>query len=143
MLRNNKLILETQQRFKRERHNVFTEEIYKIALSSNDDQGMQSIDSIETYAYGTSKDLVSAKEEIKCNNILKRCKKRLTLMMLQKKKIKVYNANWPQSPNHPYRLLTIKVSGSGKTNSLFDLINQQPHIDENLFICKRSISIVN
>ena len=35
---------------------------------------MQSIDSIETYAYGTSKDLVSEKEEIKCNNIIKRYK---------------------------------------------------------------------
>ena len=33
---------------------------------------MQSIESIETYAYGTSKDLVSEKEEIKCNNIIKR-----------------------------------------------------------------------
>ena len=32
---------------------------------------MQSIDSIETNAYGTSKDLVSEKEEIKCNNIRK------------------------------------------------------------------------
>ena len=32
---------------------------------------MQLIDSIETYAYGTSKDLVSEKEEIKCNNIIK------------------------------------------------------------------------
>ena len=32
---------------------------------------MQSIDSIKTYAYGTSKDLISEKEEIKCNNILK------------------------------------------------------------------------
>ena len=30
---------------------------------------MRSINSIETYAYGTSKDLVSEKEEIKCNNI--------------------------------------------------------------------------
>ena len=29
---------------------------------------MQSFDSIETYAYGTSKDLVSEKEEIECNN---------------------------------------------------------------------------
>ena len=29
---------------------------------------MQSIHSIETYAYGTSKDLVREKEEIKCNN---------------------------------------------------------------------------
>ena len=29
---------------------------------------MESIDSIETYAYGTKKDLVSEKEEIKCSN---------------------------------------------------------------------------
>ena len=36
---------------------------------------MQSIDLIETYAYGTTKDLVSDEEEIKCNNIIKRYKK--------------------------------------------------------------------
>ena len=36
---------------------------------------MQSIDSIETYACGTSKDLASDKEEIKFNDIIKRCKK--------------------------------------------------------------------
>ena len=54
--RNNKLILKTQQRFKSERHNVFTEEINNIALSSNDDKIMQSIDLIE-------------KEKTKCNNI--------------------------------------------------------------------------
>ena len=35
---------------------------------------MQSIGSIETYAYGTSKDLVSELEEIKCNNTIKRYK---------------------------------------------------------------------
>ena len=35
---------------------------------------MQSIGSIETYAYGTSKDLVSGKKEIKCNNIIKQDK---------------------------------------------------------------------
>ena len=35
---------------------------------------MQSIDSIETYAYRMSKDLVSEKEEIKWNNIIKRYK---------------------------------------------------------------------
>ena len=34
---------------------------------------MKSINSIETYAYGTSKDLVSKKEEIKCNSIIKPC----------------------------------------------------------------------
>ena len=42
----------------------------KIALSSKD-KTMQSIDSIESYAYETSKDLVSEKEKIKCSNIMK------------------------------------------------------------------------
>ena len=46
---------------------------------------MQLFDSIETHAYGMAKDLVSKKEEIKCNNIIKQYKKRLTLVMLQKK----------------------------------------------------------
>ena len=32
---------------------------------------MQSVDSIETYAYGTRKDVVGEKEEIKFNNIIK------------------------------------------------------------------------
>ena len=52
---NNEIILKSQQRFKSERHNVFTDEINKIALSSNDDEGIQSIDSIKTYAYRTKK----------------------------------------------------------------------------------------
>ena len=46
---------------------------------------MQSIDSKETFAYRTSQGLVSRKEEIKYDNIIKRHKKWLTLMMLQKK----------------------------------------------------------
>ena len=41
-MKNNRLILKTQQRFKSERHNVFTEETNKIDLSSNDDKRMQS-----------------------------------------------------------------------------------------------------
>ena len=36
---------------------------------------MHSFDSIETYAYGASKDLLNEKEVIKCNNMLKRYKK--------------------------------------------------------------------
>ena len=58
--------MKTQQIFKSERHNVFIEKINKIVLSSNVDKTMQSIDSIEIYAYGTNKDVVSEKEEIKC-----------------------------------------------------------------------------
>ena len=58
IIKYNKLILKTRQRFKSERHNVFTEEINKIALSSNYDKRMQSIDSTESYAYRMNKDLV-------------------------------------------------------------------------------------
>ena len=43
---------------------------------------MQSIDSIETYALGMSKDLICKKENIKRISIIKRFKKWLTLMML-------------------------------------------------------------
>ena len=48
---------------------MFDWKINKSALSSNDGKRIQSIDSIETYAYGMTKDLVCKKEEIKCNNI--------------------------------------------------------------------------
>ena len=51
--------------FKNERGNIFTEEINKIALSSNYYKRMQSIDSIETNAQGTRKDLVNEKKDIK------------------------------------------------------------------------------
>ena len=43
---------------------------------------MQSIHWIETNTYGTRKDLVSEKEEIKCNNIIKWYKKGITLRIL-------------------------------------------------------------
>ena len=55
-------MLKTQQRLKSERHNVFIEVINKIALSSNNDKRMQSIDLIETYAYRMGKDLTCKKE---------------------------------------------------------------------------------
>ena len=71
---NNKLVIKTQQRFKSERHHVFTIEINKIAFISNVDKRMQSTESVETHAYGTKKDLVSKKEEIKCNSTIKRYK---------------------------------------------------------------------
>ena len=45
-----------------------------------------------------------------------------------KEHIKKHNPNWPQSTDHPYRLLIIGGFGSGKTILLFNLINQQPDI---------------
>ena len=53
-LLNNEIILKPQQRFKSERHDVYTEEINKIALSSNDDKRLQTFDKISSYPYGTS-----------------------------------------------------------------------------------------
>ena len=47
-----------------------------------------------------------------------------------KENIKEHNPNLPEIPDHPYRILKIGGSGSGKTNSLFNLINQQPDIDK-------------
>ena len=36
------------------------------------------------------------------------------------------NPNWPYIPDHPYRILIIGGSGSGKTNVLLNLIKHQP-----------------
>ena len=41
-----------------------------------------------------------------------------------------HNPNWPYIPDHPYRILIIGGSGSGKTNALLNLINNQPDIDK-------------
>ena len=41
-----------------------------------------------------------------------------------------HNKNWPYIPDHPYRILMIGGSGSGKTNALLNLINKQPDIDK-------------
>ena len=51
---NNKIILKSQQRFKSEKHDVYTEKINKVALSSNDDKRLQTFDIITLYPYGTS-----------------------------------------------------------------------------------------
>ena len=41
-----------------------------------------------------------------------------------------HNSKWPYIPDHPYRILIIGGSGSGKTNALLNLINNQPDIDK-------------
>ena len=50
-LLNNKIILQSQQRFKSDHHNVYTEQINKIALSSNDDKRLETFDKTTTYPY--------------------------------------------------------------------------------------------
>ena len=41
-----------------------------------------------------------------------------------------HNLKWSYIPDHPYRMLIIGVSGSGKTNALLNLINNQSDIDK-------------
>ena len=56
-IKNNKLTLKSAQKFRSKKHNVFTEEVNKILLRANNDKTVQSIDSIETCLYGTSKEV--------------------------------------------------------------------------------------
>ena len=50
---NDEVIIKSQQRFRSDHHRVYTEEVNKIALSSNDDKRLQTYDRITTYPYGT------------------------------------------------------------------------------------------
>ena len=51
---NDKTVYRSQERFKSYYHTVYTEEVNKIALSSNDDKRLQISDKITIYSYGTN-----------------------------------------------------------------------------------------
>ena len=51
-LLNGEVVLKSQQRFKSKGHDVYTENINKIALSSNDDKRLIAPDKITSYPYG-------------------------------------------------------------------------------------------
>ena len=51
---NNKAVYRSQERFKSFNHDMYTEEVNKIALSNNDDKRLQTFDGITTYPYGTN-----------------------------------------------------------------------------------------
>ena len=53
-----------------------------------------------------------------------------------------HNPKWPYIPDHPYRILIIGSSGSGKTNALLNLINNQPDIDKIYLYAKGPLWIV-
>ena len=64
---NDKIILKSQQRFKSDHHNVYTEEINKIVQSINDDKRLQTTDRIKTYPYGTNPFKVCESEMLMVN----------------------------------------------------------------------------
>ena len=51
---NDKIVVKSQQRFRSDHHSTYTEEINKIALSSNDDQRIQTFDKVTTYPFGAN-----------------------------------------------------------------------------------------
>ena len=59
---NNKIILKSQRRFKSDYHEVYTDEVNKITLSSNDDKILQTLDRVTTYLHGTNAFKVSESE---------------------------------------------------------------------------------
>ena len=80
---NNKTRMPSQLRFKSDLHNVYvyTEEVNKIALNSNDDKRLQTFDGITTYPYGTnafrvceSEVLKVLEEKAKLKTLSKKCK---------------------------------------------------------------------
>ena len=47
-----------------------------------------------------------------------------------------HNSKWPHIPDHPYRILIVGGSGSGKANALLNLINNQSDIDK-IYLCAK------
>ena len=57
----------------------------------------------------------------------------ISLDDVTKVNIKEHNPNMPEIRDHPYRILIVAGSRSGKTNVLLNLVNHEPDID-NFFI---------
>ena len=73
-------------------------------MSSNDNKKIQSIDAVEKYTYGMNEvNFVYIKKE---------------------------HPNWPEIPDHLYRIIMAGGSGSGKTNALLNLMNHELDIDK-------------
>ena len=55
---NNETIRCSQQRFKSNYHNIYTQTVHKTALNNKDDKRIQSFDGIHTYPYGIDNELL-------------------------------------------------------------------------------------
>ena len=73
---NDEVITKSQHRFRSDHHRVYTEEVNKIALSSNDDKRIQTFDKITTYPYGT--------------NVFKVCEDEMRYVTLKKLILKLF-----------------------------------------------------
>ena len=132
-LLNNKTILKSQQILKNEGHDVNTEKVKKIVPNRNDDKRLQTYDGITTYAYGTNAFIVckSKLDHYLNNKPFKVSKYKMINSDDYTNENKIeHNPKRPYIPDHPYRILIVRGSGSGKRNTLLNLINNQPDIDK-------------
>ena len=106
---NDEVIIRSQQRFGSDHHRVHTEEVNKMALSSNDDKRIQAYDKITKYPYGT--------------NIFKICENE----MLLKNKFDDRINNEAQVPKNKSWIIR---------NELHELINQSQALRNNSQITK-------
>ena len=63
----------------------------------------------------------------------------INLDSITNKSNKKHIQKWPYIPDHPYRIIIIGGSGSGKTNALINLINEQNYIDK-IYLNARDLS---
>ena len=63
----------------------------------------------------------------------------INLDSITNKNNKKHNEKWSYIPDHPYRILIIGGSGSGKTNALVDLTNEQDDIDK-IYLYAKTLS---
>ena len=66
---NDEVIIKSQHRFRSDHHKVYTEEVNKIALSSNDDKRIETFDKVTTFSYGT--------------NVFKECENKMLLKTIK------------------------------------------------------------
>ena len=67
---NDEVLIRSQERFRIDHHKVYTEEVNKIALSSNDDKRIQAFDKVTTYPYGTNVFAVCKHEMLLKNKVM-------------------------------------------------------------------------
>ena len=70
LLREKSYLYRSQQRFRSDHHKAYTEEVNKIALSSNDDKRIQTFDRVTTYPYGTNVFMVCKNEMLLKNKVM-------------------------------------------------------------------------
>ena len=66
---NDEVIIRSQQRFRSDHDRVYTEEVNKIVLSSNDDKRLQTYDKVTTFPYETNAFKVCESEMLSKNKL--------------------------------------------------------------------------